>query len=70
VLTYYAIANAAAWTLAPDERRWPRALAGLGALGCLVLAVALPLASVLGGAGVLALGALIYALRHRGALGS
>jgi APA family basic amino acid/polyamine antiporter len=67
VLTYYAIANAAAWTLAPDERRWPRALAGLGALGCLALAVTLPFASVLGGAGVLALGAAVYGFRHGGA---
>jgi basic amino acid/polyamine antiporter, APA family len=64
VLTYYAIANAAAWTLAPAERRWPRALAGLGALGCLALAATLPFASVLGGAGVLAVGAGVYGFRH------
>jgi basic amino acid/polyamine antiporter, APA family len=66
VLTYYAIANAAARTLAEDERRWPRALAGFGILGCLALALTLPLPSVLGGAGVLALGAGVYGVRRRG----
>jgi len=66
VLTYYAIANAAAWTLAAHERRWPRALAGLGILGCLALALTLPLSSVLGGAGMLALGAGVYGVRQRG----
>jgi APA family basic amino acid/polyamine antiporter len=65
VLTYYAIANAAAWTLGEHERRWPRALAGFGILGCLALALTLPLPSVLGGAGVLALGAGVYAFRRR-----
>src|SRR5690606_10267356 len=38
VLTYYAITNAAAWTLGGRERRWPRALALAGLIGCLVLA--------------------------------
>jgi basic amino acid/polyamine antiporter, APA family len=42
VRTYYAIANAAAWTLGEHERRWPRALAGFGVLGCLALALTLP----------------------------
>ncbi|MEV4828817.1 APC family permease [Micromonospora sp. CA-248260] len=67
VLVYYAITNAAAWTLGPDPtRRVPvRALAALGLVGCLLLAVNLPAASVLAGFGVLALGALWYALRPR-----
>jgi APA family basic amino acid/polyamine antiporter len=39
-------------------------LAALGLVGCLVLAVSLPLASVLAGFGVLALGAAGYALRR------
>ncbi|MEV0001242.1 APC family permease [Micromonospora sp. NPDC050980] len=59
VLVYYAITNASALTLGPSL------LAALGLVGCLVLAVSLPLPSVLGGFGVLALGALWYALRHR-----
>ena len=65
VLVYYAITNAAALTLGRDPaRRLPvRALAALGLVGCLLLAVNLPTASVLAGFGVLALGALWYALR-------
>ena len=55
VLTYYAITNAAALTLNRAERRFPRALAAAGFVGCGVLAVALPARSVL--AGVLVLGA-------------
>ena len=46
VLTYYAIANAAAWTLPPEQRRWPRALAAAGVVGCATLAFTLPVASV------------------------
>lgn len=65
VLTYYAIANASAWTLPPDERRWPRPIAGLGLLGCVVVAVALPIESVLGGAALLATGVVVWALRQR-----
>lgn len=63
VLTYYAITNGAAWSLGAAERRWPRAYAGLGLLGCAVLAIALPVASVVGGAALLAVGALVYVLR-------
>ena len=67
VLVYYAITNAAALTLGRDrDRRLPvQALAVAGLLGCLVLAVNLPLSSVLAGFGVLAVGAAGYALRHR-----
>jgi APA family basic amino acid/polyamine antiporter len=60
VLVYYSIANAAAWRLAPDERRSPRWLSALGLAGCLTLACALPVASVLGGGIVLGAGALVY----------
>ncbi len=42
VLTYYAIANAAAWTLPRSQRRWPRALTVAGLVGCATLAVTLP----------------------------
>jgi APA family basic amino acid/polyamine antiporter len=63
VLIYYAVTNAAAWTLARDERRWPRALAAVGLLGCLALAITLPLVSVAGGIALLALGAIVYLLR-------
>jgi basic amino acid/polyamine antiporter, APA family len=65
VLTYYAIANASAWTLPPQHRRWPRPLAVAGIVGCATLAVTLPPATVVAGTGVLAAGALIWAVRHR-----
>jgi basic amino acid/polyamine antiporter, APA family len=65
VLLYYAIANAAALRLGPHENRPVRALPVVGLVGCLVLAAALPRASVLAGAAVIALGAAIYAVRAR-----
>jgi len=58
VLLYYAIANASAWTL--GRRLIPAA----GFIGCVVLAFALPPASVLTGVAVLAVGAAIYAVRR------
>jgi APA family basic amino acid/polyamine antiporter len=64
VLTYYGIANAAAWTLEPAQRKWPRALAGLGVLGCVALASTLPAASIMTGAGLFALGALLHGVRR------
>jgi basic amino acid/polyamine antiporter, APA family len=60
VLVYYAIANASALTLTRAERRWPRWLSALGVIGCVVLALSLPLVAVVGGAVVLATGALVY----------
>jgi basic amino acid/polyamine antiporter, APA family len=65
VLTYYAIANASAWTLAGDQRRWPRPLAALGVAGCAALALTLPLGAAIAGAATLAAGAAIWAARHR-----
>jgi APA family basic amino acid/polyamine antiporter len=64
VLAYYAIANASALTLTAAEGRPPRAVPALGLAGCLTLAFALPLASVLTGAAVLTVGALAYAVRR------
>ncbi|UKZ10128.1 APC family permease [Streptomyces viridifaciens] len=63
VLAYYAVANASAWTLTPSEGRPPRVAPVCGLAGCVVLAFALPGASVLGGAVVLALGAAAYGVR-------
>ncbi|HEX9343002.1 MAG TPA: APC family permease [Actinomycetota bacterium] len=65
VLGYYAIANAAAWTLPPAQRRWPRWFAAAGAAGCVLLALSLPLTSIAAGAGVLAAGVLAWVLRGR-----
>jgi basic amino acid/polyamine antiporter, APA family len=58
VLVYYAIANASAWTLGG------RTVPTLGFIGCLVIALSLPLNSVIVGAAVLVAGAVVYALRH------
>jgi basic amino acid/polyamine antiporter, APA family len=63
VLVYYAVANAAAWTLGPAGRRWPRWRAGAGLAGCLLLAASLPVTSVLAGAAVLGLGTTLWAVR-------
>jgi basic amino acid/polyamine antiporter, APA family len=65
VLTYYGIANASAWTLQGDERRWPRWLAGVGVAGCALLAFTLPLVAVVGGLLVLGAGSIAWLLIHR-----
>lgn len=57
VLVYYGIANASAWTQPPEQRRWPRGVQVLGVLGCALLALTLPRASVVVGLAVLAAGA-------------
>ena len=64
VLLYYAIANASAWTLTAAEGRPARLVPVLGLAGCLTLAFALPLGSVLSGIVVMAVGALVYAIRR------
>lgn len=63
VLTYYAIANASAWALPPEQRRWPRSLAGAGVIGCALLALTLPTGSVVSGVVVLAIGTAIWVVR-------
>ncbi len=63
VLTYYAVANASAFTLDASQRRWPRWLAVLGLLGCMVLAFSLPVASVVGGSLLLVAGAIVFWVR-------
>lgn len=65
VLLYYAVANAAALTQPPDQRRWPRALQVLGLLGCVGLAATVPLASLVAGVAVLAAGLLLRWTRLR-----
>ena len=56
VLTYYAIANASAFTQPAEQRRWPRWLNGLGLVGCVVLAFTLPPLAVGIGVAVFAVG--------------
>jgi amino acid transporter len=64
VLIYYAVANASAFTLGPDEGRPPRAIPMVGLVGCVVLAFAMPLSSVLSGVTVLGIGVAAYAIRR------
>ena len=61
VLLYYAIANASAFTLGR------RVIPTVGLVGCLVLAVLLPVSSVLVGAAVVAVGAAAYAVTRSSA---
>lgn len=56
VLVYYAVANLSALRQPREQRRWPRGLQVLGLVGCVVLAAALPLGSVLAGLAVFAVG--------------
>ncbi|MCW2624393.1 MAG: amino acid transporter [Mycobacterium sp.] len=70
VLVYYAIANASAWTLEPEDRRRQtlrhKSISLLGLVGCLVLAFLLPISSVLVGAAVVAIGAAAYVVSAPG----
>jgi APA family basic amino acid/polyamine antiporter len=59
VLLYYAIANLAAFTQPSNQRRYPRGLQVLGLVGCVGLVATLPLAGVIGGTIVLAVGVLL-----------
>jgi basic amino acid/polyamine antiporter, APA family len=59
VLTYYAITNASALTLRPDQRRWPRGFAVVGLVGCVVLIATLPLTAVVIGGLTLGVGAVV-----------
>nr|WP_281497255.1 APC family permease [Ornithinimicrobium sp. F0845] len=63
VLTYYAIANASARTL--RDWRWVAVVPLVGLTGCVVLALTLPWASVLGGVVVLVVGILLYGVTRR-----
>jgi APA family basic amino acid/polyamine antiporter len=56
VLTYYAIANASAFSQDAHHRRWPRALNVVGLVGCVVLVATLPIESVLAGMLMFAVG--------------
>jgi APA family basic amino acid/polyamine antiporter len=65
VLVYYFIANLSALTQAPEARRYHRIVQVLGMAGCALLALALPLASVVGGVSVLLIGVLAqYSVRQ------
>ena len=65
VLLYYTIANASAWTLSVDERRWSRWIATLGIVGCVSLAISLPSTTLLAGGAMFAIGIVFYIVRGR-----
>jgi APA family basic amino acid/polyamine antiporter len=56
ILIYYAITNAAALRLPAAQARYPRGIAVLGLLACLVLAASLRGAAIAGGVALLAVG--------------
>jgi basic amino acid/polyamine antiporter, APA family len=56
VLLYYFVANLAAYTQSDGQRRYPRPLQLLGATACVVLVATLPIASLLAGLIVFAVG--------------
>ena len=64
VLTYYAVANAAALRLAREKRRSPKVLSWLGFAGCAGLALSLPFVSVAGGFALLVVGSVAFFVRH------
>jgi len=67
VLTYYAIANASAWTQRGDWRRWPRAVNAVGLVGCVTLVATLPVRAVAVGLAMFAAGlAWRVIIRRRG----
>jgi basic amino acid/polyamine antiporter, APA family len=66
VLTYYAVANASAYTQDAAHRRWPRVLNVAGSIGCAVLVVTLPWTAVVAGLAVFAVGLVGRAAARRG----
>jgi len=65
VLLYYLVANVAAFRQQRGARRYPRVLQAIGAVGCGVLAAALPWQSVVAGLAVVAAGVLYRVVRLR-----
>ncbi|KQM61053.1 APC family permease [Agreia sp. Leaf210] len=65
VLLYYFVANLAAFRQARAFRRYPRAVSVLGALGCAVLVITLPLPAVVTGALVVIAGFVLREVRTR-----
>lgn len=65
VLTYYLIANAAAFRQEGSARRYPRALQVVGALGCLLLVNTLPVVASLVGTVVIVAGVVYRLVRMR-----
>ena len=65
VLLYYLIANVAAYTQSPDQRRFPRVLQIIGVAGCGILVLTLPLNAVIGGSLIFVIGMIYRVIRLR-----
>jgi APA family basic amino acid/polyamine antiporter len=65
VLLYYALTNLAAWRMAPHERLYPRWIAGLGFVCCLVLAFWVEREIWLMGSAIVLLGLAWHAIARR-----
>jgi APA family basic amino acid/polyamine antiporter len=65
VLVYYFLTNVSAWTQPLEQRRWPRVVQAIGAMGCLALAFTLPGTTVIVGSAMLVMGATLWGIRHR-----
>ena len=65
VLLYYLIANVAAYTQSPDQRRFPRVLQIIGVAGCGILVLTLPLNAVIGGSLIFVVGTIYRVIRLR-----
>jgi APA family basic amino acid/polyamine antiporter len=64
VLLYYLVANVAAFTQPPAQRRYPRAVQIVGAVACVVLVATLPPLGIVGGVTVLAAGVAYRLIRQ------
>lgn len=62
ILIYYGIANICALKLQKDEKLYPKWVAVLGLVFCVVMALSLPAPTIVSGLGVLALGFVLRAL--------
>jgi APA family basic amino acid/polyamine antiporter len=65
VLLYYLIANVAAYTQSPDQRKFPRVLQIIGVAGCGILVLTLPLNAVIGGSLIFVAGMIYRVIRLR-----
>jgi APA family basic amino acid/polyamine antiporter len=65
VLIYYLIANLAAFTQTGHDRRYPRTVQVAGMIGCAGLAVTLPVAGIVAGLAIFAVGVVVRLVRLR-----
>lgn len=64
ILLYYAIANAAAFTLTTKQRLWPRWMTALGFVSCILIAFSLPIATIVVGLILILCGSAFYFVRR------